>query len=76
LIAIQQTDAMLGNMIDRTGRKFNAAKAKEKRALGRGDIAPDVIARTLAAFESTIIRGQKNLVAQKVLMVFEHNYDP
>jgi hypothetical protein len=66
------TDAML----DRTGKKFNAAKAKEKRALGRGDIAPDVIARTLAAFESTIIRGQKNLVAQKVLMVFEHNYDP
>jgi hypothetical protein len=63
-------------MLDRTGKKFNAAKAKEKRALGRGDIAPDVIARTLAAFESTIIRGQKNLVAQKVLMVFEHNYDP
>jgi hypothetical protein len=69
-------DAMLGNMIDRTGRKFNSAKPKEKRALGRGDIASDVIARTLAAFESTIIRGQKNLVAQKVLMVFEHNYDP
>jgi hypothetical protein len=69
-------DPTVDSMIDRFGQKFNAAKGKEKRALGRGDIAPDVIARTLTAFQSTIIRGQKNLVAQKVLMVFEHNYDP
>jgi hypothetical protein len=57
------------------GKKFNV-KGKDKRALGRGDIAPDVLARTLVGFEASLIRGQKNLVAQKVLALLETNYDP
>ena len=57
------------------GKKFNL-KGRDKRALGRGDIAPDVLARTLLAFEASIVRGQKNLIAQKILALFETNYDP
>ena len=57
------------------GRKFNL-RGTDKRAMGRGDVAPDVLARTLIAGEASVIRAQKNLVAQKVLMLFETNYDP
>lgn len=58
-----------------TGKKFNL-KGKDKRALGRGDIAQDVLARTLVSAQASIIRGQKNLIAQQVLAFFETNYDP
>jgi len=58
-----------------TGKKFNL-RGKDKRALGRGDVAPDVLARTISAYESAIIRGQKNVVAQRLLALMEMNYDP
>lgn len=57
------------------GRKFNV-RGKDKFALGRGDEAPDILARTLLGAEGSIIRGNKNLVAQRVLAFFETNYDP
>lgn len=58
-----------------TGSKF-LGKARDKRALGRSDIAQEVLARTIIGYEASIIRGQKNLVALKVLAFFETNYDP
>ena len=61
--------------VPNVGYKFNA-KGTDKRAMGRGDLAPDVLARTLVGFESSIIRGQKNIIAQKVLAMLETNYDP
>jgi hypothetical protein len=57
------------------GRLFNV-RSQDKRAFGRGDVAPDVIARTLVAYENSIIRAQKNAVAQKVLNLMETHYDP
>jgi hypothetical protein len=56
-------------------KKFNV-RGKDKNALGRADEAPDILARTIVAAEASIIRGNKNLVAQKVLNFFETNYDP
>lgn len=56
-------------------KKFNV-RGKDKNALGRADEAPDILARTIVAGEASIIRGNKNLVAQKVLNFFETNYDP
>jgi hypothetical protein len=56
-------------------KKFNV-RGKDKNALGRSDEAPDILARTIVAAEASIIRGNKNLVAQKVLNFFETNYDP
>lgn len=58
-----------------TGSKF-LGKTKDKRALGRSDIAQEVLARTIIGYEASIIRGQKNLVSLKVLAFFETNYDP
>lgn len=59
------------------GSKFNV-KGTERRAFGRGEgnLAPDVLSRTLQSFEAAIIRGQKNLVTQKILGLLETNYDP
>jgi hypothetical protein len=57
------------------GRKFNL-RGKDKYATGRQDEAPDILARTLVGAEASIIRGQKNLVAQRLLAFFETNYDP
>lgn len=57
------------------GRKFNL-RGKDKYALGRSDEAPDILARTLVAAEASIIRGNKNKIAQRILMFFETNYDP
>lgn len=57
------------------GRRFNL-RGTDKRAMGRGDIAPDILARTLVAGEASVIRSNKNLIAQKVLALFETNYDP
>ena len=59
------------------GSKFNV-KGKERRALGRGEgnEASDVLARTMQGFEAALIRGQKNIVAQKVLALIETNYSP
>jgi hypothetical protein len=59
------------------GSKFNV-KGKERRALGRGagNEASDVLSRTIQAYEAALIRGQKNLVAQKVLGLIETNYSP
>jgi hypothetical protein len=57
------------------GRKFNL-RGSDKRAMGRSDIAPDVLARTLLGGEASVIRAHKNEIAQKVLMLFETNYDP
>ena len=57
------------------GKKFNL-KGKDKRALGRSTEASDILARTLLAFEASIIRQEKNAIAQKVLALFEANYDP
>jgi len=34
------------------------------------------LARTLLAFEASIIRQEKNKIAQKILALFETNYDP
>ena len=60
------------------GNKFNAQKGTERRAFGRGEgnEAPDVLARTILSAEAQIIRSQKNLVAQRILAMFEVNYDP
>ena len=57
------------------GKKFNI-KGVDKRAMGRGDVAPDILARTILAGEASVIRSNKNLIAQKVLALFETNYDP
>ena len=57
------------------GRKFNM-RGKDKAALGRATEAPDILARTLLAAEASIIRSNKNNVAQRVLAFFETNYDP
>lgn len=57
------------------GRKFNL-RGKDKYATGRTDEAPDILARTIVGAEAAIIRGQKNLVAQRILAFFETNYDP
>ncbi len=57
------------------GRKFNV-RGKDKFALGRSDVAPDILARTLLAGEASVIRAQKNSIAQKALAFFETNYDP
>lgn len=59
------------------GTKFNV-KGKERRALGRGEgnEASDVLSRTIQAYEAALIRGQKNVVAQKVLALIETNYSP
>ena len=57
------------------GTKFNV-KGVEKRAMGRGSEATDILARTILGMEAALIRGQKNLVAQKVLALLENNYDP
>jgi hypothetical protein len=59
------------------GSKFNV-KGKERRALGRGEgnEATDVLSRTIQAYEAALIRGQKNIVAQKVLGLIETNYSP
>ena len=57
------------------GRKFNAGRGKDKRALGRGDEAQDILAMTLLGYQASLIKGQKNLFSQKVLNFFETNYD-
>jgi hypothetical protein len=58
-----------------TGRLFNA-RGKERRAMGRGDEAPDILARTILGGEASIIRQEKNGIAQRALAFFETNYDP
>lgn len=57
------------------GRKFGG-KGKEARAYGRSDPASDILANTILGMESALIRGQKNMVAQKLLAMLEANYDP
>lgn len=57
------------------GQKFGRP-SKEYRAMGRGDVAPDVIARTIAAAEASIIQGQKNILKQRLLSLMEENHDP
>lgn len=57
------------------GSKFNV-KGKEARAFGRSDPASDILARTVLGMEAALIRGQKNLVAQRLLAMLEGNYDP
>lgn len=59
------------------GRKLNL-RGKEKRAMGRGEgnVASDILARTVASYEAAIIRGEKNRVAQTVLAMAENNPDP
>jgi hypothetical protein len=56
------------------GSKF--ATKKDKRAMGRGTMAADVLARTILSFEAGIINANKNEVKKKVLALFEVNYDP
>lgn len=56
------------------GPKFGTRK--DKRALGRDTMATDVVARTILSFEAAIINANKNAVKQKVLSMFELNYDP
>ena len=57
------------------GSKFNV-KGKEQRAMGRESEATDILGRTILGMEAALIRGQKNLVAQRVLALVEANYDP
>lgn len=49
---------------------------KDKRALGRGDMATDVLARTIQSAEAAVLNASKNRVKQKILAMFEVNYDP
>lgn len=56
------------------GPKFGTRK--DKRALGRDTMATDVVARTILSFEAAVINANKNAVKQKVLSMFELNYDP
>jgi hypothetical protein len=56
------------------GPKFGTRK--DRRAMGRGDAASDILIRTLQSFEAAVIHAEKNKVKQKVLAMFEINYDP
>jgi hypothetical protein len=60
------------------GSKFNSQKPGEKRSMGRGEgnEAKDVLIRTIRSYEAALVRGQKNIVAQRALGFFETNYDP
>lgn len=57
------------------GNRFNV-KGKEQRAKGRSGQATDIVANTILGMEAALIRGQKNVVAQKILALLEANYDP
>jgi len=59
-----------------TGRAFNLRGKDAVRALGRTTKAQDILARTIVSYENTLIRGQKNHVAQTMLKLMENNYDP
>jgi len=56
------------------GPKFGTRK--DRRAMGRGDAASDILIRTLQSFEASVIHAEKNKVKQKVLAMLEINYDP
>lgn len=57
------------------GTRFNV-KGKEARAFGRSEPASDIMANTILGMEAALIRGQKNIVAQRLLNFLEANYDP
>jgi hypothetical protein len=50
--------------------------SKDKRALGRGDVTAEVLARTIQSAESAILNASKNKLKQKILTMLEVNYDP
>lgn len=56
------------------GPKFGTRK--DRRAMGRESTASDVLIRTIQSFEAAVIHAEKNKVKQKVLAMFEINYDP
>ena len=66
---------MSGDPSLNVNRKFNM-RGKDHYALGRADEAPDILARTIVAAQASIVRGNKNKVAQRILAFFETNYDP
>ena len=68
----QQGEDLDTDPISKTiGRKFNVRSKDLKRALGRFDMAENVLARTLVNYESAMIRGQKNKIAQSVMELVE-----
>ena len=58
------------------GKAFNLRGRDLKRATGRKTKAVDVLANTLNSYTSTLVRGQKNVVAESVLRMIEENPDP
>lgn len=66
---------MSGDPSLNVNRKFNM-RGKDHYALGRADEAPDILARTIVAAQASIVRGNKNKIAQRILAFFETNYDP
>jgi hypothetical protein len=58
------------------GRAMNLRGNDAKRALGRGTLPVDVLQNTMNSYLSTVIRGQKNEVAQAVFMMHEQADDP
>lgn len=58
------------------GRALNLRGSDAKRALGRGTLPVDVLQNTLNSYLSTVIRGQKNEVAQAVTQLAREANDP
>jgi hypothetical protein len=49
---------------------------KDKRALGRGDVTAEVLARTIQSAQAALLNASKNRLKQKILAMLEVNYDP
>lgn len=58
------------------GRAMNLRGSDAKRALGRGTLPVDVLQNTMNSYLSTVVRGQKNLVAQSFTQLVEEANDP
>lgn len=58
------------------GRALNLRGNDARRALGRGTLPVDVLQNTLNSYLSTVIRGQKNEVAQAVAILTDTAQDP
>jgi len=58
------------------GRGFMGSRKREKRAMGRGSRAEDVLATAFTLADEAIVRGEKNRVAQALLNLAMAAPDP
>ena len=58
------------------GNNFSVRGSESKRALGRGSLAIDIVANTLAQAEGTIVRGEKNKAGIALMNLVMHTPDP